>query len=102
MTNVPRSVIDAMVPRNVPNVLTVIPDPAGSGAGRGAAGEDQRGRPSGGGVFAVASLTDAIDGSLARSRHWVTTFGKMMDPIADKLLMIAAELAPRDPGGAEI
>lgn len=53
-------------------------------------------------VFAVASLTDAIDGSLARSRHWVTTFGKMMDPIADKLLMIAAELAPRDPGGAEI
>lgn len=53
-------------------------------------------------VFAVASLTDAIDGSLARSRNWVTTFGKMMDPIADKLLMIAAELAPRDPGGAEI
>jgi len=53
-------------------------------------------------VFAVASLTDAIDGYLARSRNRVTTFGKMMDPIADKLLMIAAELAPRDPGGAEI
>ncbi len=53
-------------------------------------------------VFAVASLTDAIDGYLARSGNWVTTFGKMMDPIADKLLMIAAELAPRGPGGAEI
>ena len=41
-------------------------------------------------VFAVASLTDAIDGYLARSRNWVTTFGKLMDPIADKLLIVAA------------
>src|SRR5207248_2848511 len=44
-------------------------------------------------VFAVASLTDAIDGWLARSRNWVTTFGKLMDPIADKLLIIAALVA---------
>ena len=44
-------------------------------------------------VFAVASLTDAIDGYLARSRNWVTTFGKLMDPIADKLLIIAALVA---------
>jgi CDP-diacylglycerol---glycerol-3-phosphate 3-phosphatidyltransferase len=43
-------------------------------------------------VFAVASLTDAIDGYLARSRHWVTTFGKLMDPVADKLLVIGALL----------
>jgi CDP-diacylglycerol--glycerol-3-phosphate 3-phosphatidyltransferase len=42
------------------------------------------------GVFAAASLTDAIDGYLARSRQWVTTFGKLMDPVADKLLVIAA------------
>jgi CDP-diacylglycerol--glycerol-3-phosphate 3-phosphatidyltransferase len=41
-------------------------------------------------VFAVASVTDAIDGWLARSRNSVTTFGKLMDPIADKLLIIAA------------
>jgi CDP-diacylglycerol---glycerol-3-phosphate 3-phosphatidyltransferase len=41
-------------------------------------------------VFAVASLTDAIDGYLARHRNSVTTFGKLMDPIADKLLIIAA------------
>jgi CDP-diacylglycerol---glycerol-3-phosphate 3-phosphatidyltransferase len=44
-------------------------------------------------VFAIASLTDAIDGYLARSRHRVTTFGKLMDPVADKLLVIGALLA---------
>lgn len=41
-------------------------------------------------VFAVASATDFVDGWLARSRDVVTTFGKAMDPIADKLLVIAA------------
>jgi CDP-diacylglycerol--glycerol-3-phosphate 3-phosphatidyltransferase len=44
-------------------------------------------------VFAVASVTDAVDGYLARTRQWVTTFGKLMDPLADKLLIIAALLA---------
>jgi CDP-diacylglycerol--glycerol-3-phosphate 3-phosphatidyltransferase len=44
-------------------------------------------------VFAIASMTDAIDGYLARSRNWVTTFGKLMDPIADKLLIVAALIA---------
>src|SRR6476619_4207754 len=44
-------------------------------------------------VFAVASVTDAIDGYLARSRRWVTTFGKLMDPVADKRLIIGALLA---------
>jgi CDP-diacylglycerol--glycerol-3-phosphate 3-phosphatidyltransferase len=40
-------------------------------------------------VFAVAAFTDGLDGYLARSRGSVTTFGKLMDPIADKLLIIA-------------
>lgn len=44
-------------------------------------------------VFVVASLTDAVDGYLARSRHSITTFGKLMDPIADKLLIVGALLA---------
>jgi CDP-diacylglycerol---glycerol-3-phosphate 3-phosphatidyltransferase len=38
-------------------------------------------------VFAVAMATDALDGYLARSRSLITNFGKLMDPIADKLLV---------------
>jgi CDP-diacylglycerol--glycerol-3-phosphate 3-phosphatidyltransferase len=41
-------------------------------------------------VFAIAAITDGLDGYLARSRQSVTTFGKVMDPIADKLLIAAA------------
>lgn len=82
-----------MVPLNVPNVLTVVRmllvpvlvvallEKTG--------GNDLLA----GIVFAVASLTDYIDGYLARSRNSVTTFGKLMDPIADKLLIVAALVA---------
>ena len=82
-----------MVPLNVPNVLTVVRillvpvlvvallDKTSSGDLLAAI------------VFAAASLTDAIDGYLARSRNSVTTFGKLMDPIADKLLIVAALIA---------
>ena len=41
-------------------------------------------------VFAVASITDAIDGWIARRNKDVTTFGKLMDPLADKLLVTSA------------
>ena len=44
-------------------------------------------------VFALASFTDAMDGYLARTRNAITNFGKLMDPIADKLLIIAALVA---------
>jgi CDP-diacylglycerol--glycerol-3-phosphate 3-phosphatidyltransferase len=41
-------------------------------------------------VFALAALTDGLDGYIARSRQAVTNFGKVMDPVADKLMIAAA------------
>jgi CDP-diacylglycerol--glycerol-3-phosphate 3-phosphatidyltransferase len=45
------------------------------------------------GVFALAAATDTLDGYIARSRDAITTFGKLMDPIADKLLVTASLVA---------
>src|SRR4051812_48464099 len=79
-----------MFPLNAPNVLTLLRillvpvlvvallDATPNGSAVAAA------------VFALAAVTDGLDGYIARSRRSVTTFGKVMDPIADKLLIAAA------------
>lgn len=43
-------------------------------------------------IFVIASITDKLDGYIARSRNQITTFGKFLDPIADKILVLAAML----------
>lgn len=44
-------------------------------------------------IFSVASITDALDGKIARKNNQITNFGKLLDPIADKVLTTAALLA---------
>jgi CDP-diacylglycerol---glycerol-3-phosphate 3-phosphatidyltransferase len=82
--------LGAMFPLNLPNVLTLVRillvpvlvvallDATPNGSTVAAI------------VFAAAALTDGLDGYIARSRRSITTFGKVMDPIADKLLIAAA------------
>jgi CDP-diacylglycerol---glycerol-3-phosphate 3-phosphatidyltransferase len=43
-------------------------------------------------LFVLAALTDLLDGHIARSRNQITTFGKFLDPLADKILVVTALL----------
>jgi CDP-diacylglycerol---glycerol-3-phosphate 3-phosphatidyltransferase len=79
-----------MFPLNVPNVLTLLRILAVPVIVVALLGETPNGDALAAGVFALAAFTDGLDGYIARRRHDVTTFGKLVDPLADKLLIVAA------------
>jgi CDP-diacylglycerol---glycerol-3-phosphate 3-phosphatidyltransferase len=77
-------------PLNVPNVLTVLRIMLVPVLVVALLGNTPEGDVLAAVVFAFASLTDLVDGYIARARGSVSTFGKLMDPLADKLLIVAA------------
>jgi CDP-diacylglycerol---glycerol-3-phosphate 3-phosphatidyltransferase len=77
-------------PLNIPNVLTVLRIMLVPALVVALLGDTPAGDVLAAVVFALASLTDFVDGYLARARDSITTFGKLMDPLADKLLIVAA------------
>jgi CDP-diacylglycerol--glycerol-3-phosphate 3-phosphatidyltransferase len=79
-----------LVPLNIPNSLTMLRILAAPVVVVALLGEIPNGDLWAGIVFAAAAFTDGLDGYIARRKNTVTTFGKLMDPIADKLLIIAA------------
>jgi CDP-diacylglycerol--glycerol-3-phosphate 3-phosphatidyltransferase len=78
-----------MVPLNIPNFLTVLRILLEPVIVVALLAETPNGDAIAAVVFALAAFTDGLDGYIARSRGSITTFGKLMDPIADKLLIIA-------------
>ncbi|MGE5281140.1 MAG: CDP-diacylglycerol--glycerol-3-phosphate 3-phosphatidyltransferase [Chloroflexota bacterium] len=79
-----------MFPLNLPNALTLLRILAVPVVVVALLGETPNGDALAAAVFALAAATDGLDGYFARSRGSITTFGKLMDPIADKLLIAAA------------
>ena len=79
-----------MFPLNLPNALTLVRILLVPVLIVALTGEVSGGSAVAAAVFAVAALTDGLDGYIARSRQSVTTFGKVMDPVADKLMIAAA------------
>ena len=79
-----------MFPLNLPNVLTVLRIMLVPALVVALLGNTPDGDVIAAVVFALASLTDFVDGYLARARAEITNFGKLMDPLADKLLIVAA------------
>jgi CDP-diacylglycerol--glycerol-3-phosphate 3-phosphatidyltransferase len=82
-----------MFPLNLPNVLTVLRIMLVPVLVVALLGNTPSGDVLAAFVFALASLTDFVDGYLARARDSITTFGKLMDPLADKLLIVGALLS---------
>jgi CDP-diacylglycerol---glycerol-3-phosphate 3-phosphatidyltransferase len=82
--------VGAVFPLNLPNALTVVRIMLVPVLVVALLGNTPDGDVLAAVVFALASLTDFIDGYLARARDSITTFGKLMDPLADKLLIVAA------------
>jgi CDP-diacylglycerol--glycerol-3-phosphate 3-phosphatidyltransferase len=77
-------------PLNLPNILTVLRIMLVPVLVVALLGDTSSGDILAAVVFALASVTDFIDGYLARARGSITNFGKLMDPLADKLLIVAA------------
>jgi CDP-diacylglycerol---glycerol-3-phosphate 3-phosphatidyltransferase len=81
-----------MFPLNVPNLLTLLRILLVPVLVVALGTEATGGSEIAAAVFVLAAVTDGLDGYIARSRQSVTTFGKVMDPVADKLLIAAALL----------
>lgn len=79
-----------MFPLNIPNSLTVVRILLVPVLVAALLVETPNGSTIAAVVFALAAFTDGLDGYIARTRGSITTFGKVMDPIADKLLIAAA------------
>ena len=82
--------LGAVFPLNLPNFLTVSRILAVPVIVVVLLDETPNGDTLAAALFALAAATDGLDGYFARSRDAVTTFGKLMDPLADKLLIVAA------------